>query len=207
MTRPYPPPLLSSPTVGPFDLAAPDRLRVARTLGLTALPAAVADGLNHAIGCYKATEAGSRDTTKGAVLAALGELSNNGRSFEAAVARMADDRCGVDEVTLFRLQPLARAVQAGAQGARYLLRTAAQERAVELRNHPRIDPATEAFRLFCGILRLVFDGTAAPQVDRTMRNCRLFAMEVFSAAGVERDDFVAHPERLEAYLATDVSAL
>ena len=171
MTRPYPPPLLSSPTVRPFDLAVPDRLRIARTLGLTALPATVAEGLNHAIGCYKATETGSRDTTKGAILAALGELSSNGRSFDAAVARMADDRCGVDEVTLFRLQPLARAVQTGAQGARDLLRT------------------------------------AAPHVDRTMRNCRHFAMEVFSAAGVERDDFVAHPERLEAYLATDVSAL
>jgi hypothetical protein len=71
--------------------------------------------------------------------------------------------------------------------------------------HPRVAPDTEALRYFCGVLRIIFDAAASPAIGRTWRNCRLFALEVLSISGIEHADFDAHPERLDAYLGTDVS--
>jgi hypothetical protein len=205
MTRPYPPPLLSIPSVVPFELDPTDQARIARTLGLVRLSPEIATGVTHAIACFKATQGGSADTTKGSTLAALAELSRYGRSYDAAVSRFASDRSGVDYTTLSRLQPLARTVLAGDQQAREALAEAAQARAIELRNHPRVAPETEALRFFCGMLRVIFDAAASPTVERTWHNCGSFALEVLSVAAIEHADFDAHPERLTEYLGTDVT--
>jgi hypothetical protein len=196
--------LLSAPNVEPYNFDASDQRRVARTLGFTELSSYLAGAIAHAIACFKATHGGSRDTTTGTTLAALEELSRPGRSYDAAVERFADDRYGVDYTTHGRLQPLARAVMAGDWQAREVLETTARERAVELRNHPRIAPDTEALRFFCGVLRVIFNAAASPETERTWRNCRRFALEVLSVAGIEHADFDAHPERLDEYLATEV---
>lgn len=205
MTRPYPPPLAPVPTVAPFTLDSTDQRRIARTLGLVSLPQDIASAISHAIACYKATQGGNRDTTKGNTLAALAELSRRGRSYDTAVSRFASDRSGVDYTTLNRLQPLAQAVLAGDPKARETLAEAARARAAELRNHPRIAPETEGLRYFCGILRAIFDKAASPSKDRTWRNCSRFALEVFAVAGIDHANFDAHPERLREYLATDVA--
>ena len=113
MTRPYPPPLLAVPDVGPFDFGPSDQRSVVRVLGLKALSAELTDAIAHSIGCFRATRNGSRDTTVGAILAALAELSRAGPAHDQAVARFVDDRCGVDYTTHTRLQPLALAVMAG----------------------------------------------------------------------------------------------
>lgn len=73
----------------------------------------VAAGIAAAIANYKATEAGSPDTTIGNTLAALAELTRKkGRAYEKAVARLADDHSAVDDVTLTVLRPLASATLA-----------------------------------------------------------------------------------------------
>jgi hypothetical protein len=205
MTRPYPPTLLSIPTVVPFELDPTDQARIARTLGLVKLSPEIATGVAHTIACFRATQGGSRDTTTGTTLAALEKLSRPGRSYDATVKRFADDRYGIDYTTHGRLQPLARAVLAGNRQAREALVEAAQARAIELRSHPRVAPETEALRLFCGMLRVIFDAAASPTVDRTWHNCGSFALEVLSVAAIEHADFDAHPERLKEYLGTDVT--
>ena len=204
MTRPYPPPLIGIPDVRPFDFERTDQLRVARTLGLADLEGDLADAIAHAIACFRATNGGSRDTTVGATLAALAQLSRPGRSYDAAVARFANDRYAVDYTTHSRLQPLARAVMAGDKEARAALEAAARDRVAQLRTHPRVAPDTEALRFFCGVLRTIFNAAASPSTERTWRNCRRFALEVLSVAGEEHADFDAHPERLDEYLGTEV---
>jgi hypothetical protein len=206
MPRPYPPPLLPYPTVEPFAVDSTDRPRLARALGLTQLPEKLVGAINEAIARYKTTQCGNRDTTKGNTLAALAELYRPGRSYEAALSRLASDQCGVDYTTLDRLQPLVRAALAGDPEAPKALAAAAKERAAELRNHPRIAPETESLRFFCGVLRVIFDAAASPSMDRTWHNCARFALEVFAVAGIEHADFDAHPERLKEYLATDVTS-
>jgi hypothetical protein len=181
-----------------------DQRRLARTLGLTHLQQEWISKINHSIACYKTIQGGNRDTTKGNTLAALAELYRPGRSYEAAVSRLANDLSGVDYTTLDRLQPLARAALTGDLEARKALSAAAKERAAELRDQPRITPQTESLRFFCGKLRLIFMDAASPSMDRTWRNCERFALEVFDVAGIEHPDFAAHPERLREYLATDV---
>lgn len=204
MPRSYPPTLLRVPEVKRFDISASDRQRLARALGLAELQPDLASAIAHAIACFLATQDGSRDTTVGTTLAALAQLSRPGRAYDAAVARLADDRYGIDYTSHNRLQPLARAAMSGDAVARAALGAAVRGRAAELRAHPRIAPETEALRFFCGVLRTIFNASASPNTERTWRNCRRFALEVLSVAGVEHADFDAHPERLDEYLGTDV---
>jgi hypothetical protein len=203
--RPYPPPALVAPTVEPFALDSSSQRLIAQKLDLERLSPEIAETLAQAIACYKATEDGSRDTTTANTRAALLELTQPGRSYDAAVSRIADDRSGVDYTTLARLQPLAQAVLAGDERAPVQLAEAARARASELSDHPRIAPETESLRFFCGVLRLIFDRFASPATERTWRNCGAFALEVFAVAGIDHADFGAHPERLKEYLATDVT--
>jgi hypothetical protein len=205
MPRPYPPPPLPMPTVEPFELNSMDQRRIARTVGAATLSSDAAAVIAHAIACFKATQRGSPDTTRGNTLAALAELSGGGRAFDAAVPRFATDQSGVDYTTLERLQPLARSALAGDRSARQSLEDAARTRAAELRSHPRVAPETESLRFFCGMLRVIFDATASSTIDRTWRNCGAFALEACSVAGIDHADFDAHPERLKEYLGTDVS--
>jgi len=209
MPRPNPPPPVQARVVTPFSLGSAERRALARALGLSELSPMIADAVAHVIASYKATEAGSPDTTVGNTLAALAELKKRRRAYEKAVARIADDRAGVDYTTLGILQPLAKAVLAKEPQAEEALARAASARADELRKHKRVDPSTEPLRLFCGILRLIFNKAAAPALRGTTEEgwhyCRRFAMEVFDIAGIEHADFDAHPERLTQYLGTDVS--
>jgi hypothetical protein len=183
-----------------------DRPRLARALGLTHLPEKLVSAINEAIACYKTTQGGNRDTTRGNTLAALAELYRPGRSYDAALSRFASDQCGVDYTTLDRLQPLARAALAGDPEAPKALAAAAEKRAAELREYPRIAPETESLRFFCGMLRVIFGAAASPSMDRAWHNCARFALEVFAVAGIKHADFDAHPERLKEYLATDVTS-
>jgi hypothetical protein len=210
MARPYPPaPISPPPAAELFLIGDREKADLAHVLGLERLPAELCSAISHAIGCYRATEAGSKDTTVKNVLAALCELSKSGRAYDKAVKRLADDRSGVDYTTHEMLQPLAKAVLEGDLSSRDALAKAATKRAEELRAHKRVAPPTEALRLFCGVLRQIFNQSGSPALsdgfDKSWRQCRRFAMEVFTIAGIDPADFEAHPERLTEYLRTDVS--
>jgi hypothetical protein len=198
------------PTVQPFTIGEAEKRAIARALKLERLPPQIDGAIASAIANYKATATGSSDTTVGNTLAALHELEKEGNAYKKAVARLADDRSGVDYVTHSALQSLAKAVLETQLGSKEALARAARERIRELGQHKRVEPATESLRQFCGQLRLIFNA-ATPHLRQTIatdeawRNCRRFAMEVFSAAWIEHADFVAHPERLTEYLGTDVS--
>ena len=204
MPRPYPPPSVPKPTVEPFTIDSTDERRLARALGLTDLPREWFPEINHSIACYKTIQSGNRDTTIKNIRAALVELYRPGRAYKDAVSRFASNHSGVDYTTLDRLQPLARTTLAGDPEAPKALAAAAKERDAELRDHPRVNSATESLRFFCGVLRLIFDAAASPSMERSWHNRARFALEVFDIAGIEHADFDAHPERLKEYLATDV---
>jgi len=209
MPRPYPPaPILPPPVPVPFPIGDREKADLAGVLKLDGLQPELCDAISHAIGCYQATKDGSNDTTVANTLAGLGELTKPGRAYEKAVQRLADERSGVDYTTHEMLQPLANAVLKDEPGSREVLAQAAAERMEELRTHKRVVPPTESLRLFCGILRLIFNQSGSPalqgSLDDGWRQCRKFAMEVFTIAGIDHD-FDAHPERLTEYLGTDVS--
>jgi hypothetical protein len=97
MQRPYAPaPISPPPMAEPSRIGDRETADLARVLKLKYLPRELCDAISQAIGCYRATEAGSGDTTVANVLAALGELSKSGRAYDKAVKRLADDRSGVD---------------------------------------------------------------------------------------------------------------
>jgi len=209
MPRPYPPaPILPPPVPVPFPIGDREKADLAGVLKLDGLQPELCDAISHAIGCYQATKDGSNDTTVANTLAGLGELTKPGRAYEKAVQPLADERSGVDYTTHEMLQPLANAVLKDEPGSREVLAQAAAERMEELRTHKRVVPPTESLRLFCGILRLIFNQSGSPalqgSLDDGWRQCRKFAMEVFTIAGIDHD-FDAHPERLTEYLGTDVS--
>jgi hypothetical protein len=210
MPRPYPPAPISPPPVAePFPIGDREKADLARALKLGRLPPELCDVISQAIGCHRATEAGSGDTTVANVLAALGELSKSGRVYDKAIKRLADDRSGVDYTTHEMLQPLAKAVLEGELGSREALAQAVARRAKDLRAHKRVAPPIESLRFFCGVLRLIFNQSGSPalqgSLDESWCQCRKFAMEVFTIAGIDHADFAAHPERLTEYLGTDVN--
>jgi hypothetical protein len=210
MPRPYPPaPILPSPVPVPFLIGDREKADLARVLKLDGLQPELCDAIGHAIGCYQATRDGSNDTTVANTLAGLGELTKAGRAYPKAVQRLADERSGVDYTTHQMLQPLAKAVLQDEPGSQEALAQAAAKRMEELREHKRVAPPTESLRFFCGILRLIFNRSGSPalqgSLDDGWRQCRKFAMEVFTIAGIDHADFDAHPERLTEYLGTDVS--
>jgi hypothetical protein len=89
MPRPYPPPLLSAPTAAPFNIGNSEKRDLAKVLGLDSLPPEVSDMVAHAIASYKATGAGSPDTTVKNTLAQLNELKKEGTPYRNAVRRLA----------------------------------------------------------------------------------------------------------------------
>jgi hypothetical protein len=195
----------------PFILDDHQQRDLAKVLGLGRLPPLVSGAIAAAIANYKATEAGSPDTTVGNTLAALTELTRRGRAYEKAVARLADDRSAVDDIAHKALQPSARATLAGQPGAKAALAQAAHARAEQLRAHKRVNPRTESLRLFCGWLRVIFNSATDHLRGRVTtgeawRQCGRFALEVFAVAGIDHADFDAHPERLTEYLGTDVTS-
>lgn len=210
MARPYPPPLvLPLPTPPPFPIDDGDKAKLASALKLNSLPPKLCDAISQAIGAYQATKDGSKDTTVANVLATLGELNKQGPAYKKAVQSLADGRSGVDYTTHGILQPLAKAVLNDEPGSREALAQAAAMRTEELRAHKRVSPQTESLRFFCGVLRLIFNHSGSPALcgspDESWQQCRKFAMEVFTIAGIDHADFGTHPERLTEYLGTDVS--
>jgi hypothetical protein len=210
MPRPYPPaPILPSPAPKPFPIGDQEKADLARVLGLDGLPPKLCEAISHAIGCYQATKNGSKDTTVGNTLAALGELTKSSRAYKKAVQRLADERGGIDYTTHEILQPLSTPVLKDEPGSREALAQAAEKRIEELRAHERVAPPTESLRFFCGVLRLIFNQSGSPalsgSLDESWQRCRKFAMEVFMIAGIDHADFDSHPERLTEYLGTDVS--
>jgi hypothetical protein len=200
---------LPPPVPEPFPIGDREKADLARVLKLDGLQPELCDAISHAIGCYQATKDGSNDTTVANTLAGLGELTKPGRAYRKAVQRLADERSGVDYTTHQMLQPLSKAVLQDEPGSREALAQAAAKRMEELRAHKRVAPPTESLRFFCGILRLIFNRSGSPalqgSLDDGWRQCRKFAMEVFTIAGIDHADFDAHPERLTEYLGTDVS--
>ena len=210
MPRRYPPPSLAPLTVSPFTLSDREKNVLAEVLGLKTLPSSVANDIAHKIACYKATATAAPDTTVGNTLTELKELRKSASAYDQAVKRLAGDRSGVDYTTHNILQSLARAALKGETGARGKLIQAADTRANQLHQHPRVEAATEALRYLCGHLRVIFNNAAAmerkPTPDQAWHHCRRFAMEVFTiTGGIDRTDFVDHPARLTEYLGTDIS--
>ena len=160
---PYlPAPILPPPVPVPFPIGDREKSDLARVLKLDGLQPELCDAISHAIGCYQATKDGSKDTTVANTLAGLGELTKPGRAYEKAVQRLADERSGVDYTTHQMLQPLAKAVLKDEPGSREALAQATAKRMEELRTHKRVAPPTESLRLFCGILRLIFNQSGSP---------------------------------------------
>lgn len=210
MPRPYPPPPVSpTPKPIPFPINDLGKAKLASVLMLGSLPPELCDAISEIIGCYQATKDVSKDTTVANTLAALGELKKQGLAYKKAVQRLADDRSGVDYTTHERLQPLAKAVLNDEPDSQDALAQAAKKRMEELRAHKRVSPRAESLRYFCGSLRLIFKHSGSPalcgSLKESWQGCRKFAMEVFTIAGIDHADFVAHPERLTEYLGTDVS--
>ena len=210
MPRPYPPaPVLPPPVPVPCPIGDREKADLARVLRLDGLPPELCDTISHAIGCYQATKDGSKDTTVANTLAGLGELTKPGRAYKKAVQRLADERSGVDYTTHQMLQPLAKAVLKDEAGSQEALAQAAAKRMEELGAHKRVAPPTESLRFFCGILRLIFNQSGSPalsgSLDGSWQQCRRFAIEVFTIAGIDHADFDAHPARLTEYLGTDLS--
>jgi hypothetical protein len=209
MPRRYPPPSLAPLTVSPFTIDDHGKGVLARVLGLKTLPSSVTNDIAYKIACYKATATAAPDTTVGNTLAELKELKKSGGAHDRAVKRLAGDRSGVEYTTHNILQSIALAVLKGETGAREKLIQAADTRADQLHQHPRVEAATEALRYLCGHLRVIFNGAAAlelrPTPDKAWHHCRRFAMEVFTIASIDCTDFVDHPSRLTEYLGTDIS--
>jgi len=212
MPRPYLPRLVARPkAVKSFYLDASANRLIAQTIGLKRLPQDIVGAIEGAVNCYRATKSGSASTTVANTRLGLRNLEQRGRDREEALALLENDRAGADYTTLNILQPLTRAVREKRPGANEALAQAARNRAAELAGHPRVMTATEPLRFFCGVLRAIFNRSTAHLKEETTQEeawhrCRRFAIEIFTAAGIDRADFTAHPERLTEYLATDVTA-
>jgi hypothetical protein len=211
MPRPNLPRLVAPPKVSSsFRLDAGAKRAISAALGLKSLPKTTGESICWAVNCYRATMCGSETTTVANTLLALSNLEKPGRSREEAIELLAHNRAGVDYTTHNALQALAKAALQKAPGTYDALTEAARRRAAELADHPRIATSTEPMRFFCGVLREIFNSSAVHLKNKITpeeagHRCRCFAIEIFTAAGIEHADFDAHPERLTKYLGTDVT--
>jgi hypothetical protein len=212
MPRAYLPRLVSRPRVADsFHLDERAKKCICETLSLKELRSGTVKSIEWAVNCYRATTSGSASTTVANTLLALRQFEKLGRPREESLALLADDRAAVDYTTHNALQPLVKSVLDGRTGANDVLAKAVLSRAAELAVHARVTTSMEPMRLFCGFLRVIFNGCTAHLKGRIIeeaawRRCRRFAIEIFTAAGIDHADFDAHPERLTEYLQTDVSA-
>jgi len=204
------PKLAARPTITPFKLTRADRRNIARSIRVNQLPSTVIELIEWNVACYRAVKSGANTCTVANTLFALRQLEKKGRGRREALDLLANDRAAVDYTTLDAIQNLAKAVLAEQPRAGEKLRTAAQQRIAELPQHPRILPASEPLRFFCGVLREIFkvatvhlNDPIAP--EKAWHLCRRFALAVFDAANIERVHFFEHPARLTEYLQTDVA--
>ena len=211
MPRPTLPKLIPDPKLAnSFRLDTRAKRDIGQTLGLKSLPEHTAGAIEEAVNCYHATKSGSASTTVANTRLVLRKLEQRGRDREEALALLENDHAAVDYTTLNILQPLTRAVREERPDANNALVQAARKRGAELADHPRVTTSIESMRFFCGVLRVIFDSCTAHLkgeiVQKEAWRCRRFALEIFTAAGINHADFDAHPERLTEYLGTDISA-
>jgi hypothetical protein len=118
MPRPFLPRLLPRRRViESFRLDEQANIDIARTIDLEKLSPRTVKSINQAVNSYRATESGSASTTIANTLLALGQLKKSGRAREESLRLLADDRAAVDYTTHDLLQPLAKDVVNGRQGA------------------------------------------------------------------------------------------
>jgi hypothetical protein len=212
MPRPFLPRLIAPPRVADsFHLDEPAKKDIGKTLGLKELPNDTVESIEWAVNCYRTTISGSASTTVANTLLALQQLEKRGRARRDSLSLFADDRAAVDYTTHNIMQPLAKAVLERRPGSNEALVQAARNRAAELAGHSRVRTSAEPMRVFCGFLRMIFFHHFSPHPEGEINEreawsrCRRFAIEVFTAAGIDHADFGAHPERLTEYLRTDVT--
>jgi hypothetical protein len=182
---------------------------IAQIIDLKRLAPRTIESINWAVNCYRAGKSGSASTTVANTLLALHQLEKRGRAREESLELLANDRGAVDYTTHNLLHSLAKAVLDRNPSADEALARVAQERVAALALHPRVSTSIEPMRLFCGVLRLIFNDCTVHlrgrvTEDEAWQRCRRFALEVFTAADTDHADFDAHPERLKEYLGTDV---
>jgi hypothetical protein len=171
-------------------------------MGADELSPEIAELIEWNVVCLRATQAGSKDCTVANTRFTLQQLKKKGRPRRDALELLSHDRAAVDDATLDAIQPLAKAVLADKTDEQKLeaLLKAAQQREAELSQHPRIAPASEPFRFFCGVLRVIFLKYSTVHLNESPEKawhlCRCFALAVFDAAQIEYHDFVIHPQRL-----------
>jgi hypothetical protein len=206
-------PLLVSPprVADTFHLDETAKKCICKTLSSRRLQDSTVEAIEVAVNCHRAIASGSASTTVANTVLALRNFERLGRPRQVSLALLADDRAGVDYTTHNALGPLVKSVSDGHTGQNDVLAKAVLKRAAELAVHPRVTTSMEPLRLFCGVLRVIFNGCTAHLKDRispkeAWRRCRRFAIEIFTAADIAHADFDAHPERLTEYLQTDVSA-
>jgi hypothetical protein len=189
-----------------FHLDAQAKKCIAETIDLKKLHKRTVESIDLCVNCYRATISGSASTTVANTLLALRQLEKPGRPRQESLALFADDRAAVDYTTHNAIQPLAKAVLDGRPGANDVLSHALLKREEELAVHPRVATSMEPMRLFCGFLRVIFNGSTAHlkgQIteEEAWRRCRRFAVEIFTAATAAACDLfdrIAMPAGLTA---------
>jgi hypothetical protein len=210
MPRARLPKLTARPKVVPFKLTRSDEENIAGTIpGAKDLSPQVKQLIEENVTAYRAAEQGSSSCTVANTRFVLRQLEKKGRGRQDALDLLSNDRAAVDYETLDRLQFLAKATRNKEAGAEEALLKAARQRDAELKQHPRVTPRSEPLRFFCGVLRKIFKVASAhldkPTSEEEWRLCRRFASAVLKAANIERDHFIAHPDRFTEYLQTDVT--
>ena len=179
------------------------RKAVAKPLGLATLPIDPIRKLERLIAIYQATARGLKGTTPGGTLAVFDEIERSTKRLASALRYFKNDRSGVDAETFDAMSPTARECLSSIER----LCSVAEVQRARLRKHPRVYPAQEALRYFCGMLRLFFERFAEPSRrtgPEASRFLRGFALAVLTEVGVDHADFESHPDRLDELLGADI---
>src|SRR5262249_51170067 len=153
MPRAHLPKLTARPKVVPFKLTRSDKQNIARTIpGAKDLSPEVTQLVEENVTAYRAAERGSNSCTVANTRLVLRQLEKRGRGRQDALDLLSNDRAAVDDETLDRLQPLAKAARNKEPRAEEALLKAARQRDAELKEHARVMPRSEPLRFFCGVL-------------------------------------------------------
>ncbi len=153
MPKPVPPSLIAQIAIKNITLNARARKAVAKPLGLATLPIDPIRKLERLIAIYQATARGLKGTTPGGTLAVFDEIERSTKRLASALRYFKNDRSGVDAETFDAMSPTARECLSSIER----LCSVAEVQRARLRKHPRVYPAQEALRYFCGMLRLFFE--------------------------------------------------
>jgi hypothetical protein len=194
------------------------RERIAHVLGMPKLQDEDAKNIEALIALYRRTRHGHAGTTVGGTLKALRELREavetairtGNLSHQAKAQRLMKRACACHsglpaDVNL-------RLASCGAHPRPEDVAVIIRDIETQYATMPRITPPTEAFRLFCGWLGLLFAYLVPASVcigHNFRHRRRRFARAVFDAAGIGQGKLQhwGHPERLDDLLGADVSRL